>query len=88
MARAVPIPAALWRRLAALDGRCDLELRRVTTALAGAQCASRRNYPRMWVVRISERRAARAIIVEAASLLQALRKAVAIAEAHGWSAPP
>lgn len=82
-----PIPPELWERLSRLDARCDMELRRTDTAPAGDMHASGRNYPRMWTVRVWDRRMGPAcgIVVEAASLAMALDAAARMAESRGWA---
>ena len=85
---ALPIPAALWQRLARLDARCDFDLARRDVAPPDQRHASGRNYTRMWVVRVWERGQDRWVITaEGAYLAQALEGAVVEAEQRGWAAP-
>jgi hypothetical protein len=44
--RSVPIPAELWQRLAALDARCDFDLRRQDAHRSGPTLHSGWNYER------------------------------------------
>ena len=86
MIRARPVPAQLWARLAALDHRCDLELRREDVGSGGAHRGTGRLYSRKWVVRVRERGyQGRAITAEAPTLVQALECAVAESEQRGWA---
>jgi hypothetical protein len=73
-----PIPLSLWRRLAALDARCDMLQERCS--VARDRCGQgNRNYSRLWRETITEREGATGrgpLVCEAAWFVQALEGAV------------
>jgi hypothetical protein len=83
--KAVPIPLELWQRLAALDARCDFEIKRHDANEASHRHTSLVNYDRQWEVRIwPKREREKAVRVYFGSLEPTLRKAVMMTEGNGW----
>jgi hypothetical protein len=87
--KAVPIPLELWRRLAALDARCDFEIKREDANMPSERLRSRVNFDRQWHVRIWPKgEPAKAVSVYSGrALASALDGAVEIAEGMGWAVP-
>jgi hypothetical protein len=90
--KAVPIPCELWQRLAALDARCDFEIKRENANEPSERLRSRVNFDRQWHVRIWPKgEPAKAVSVYFGTLEPSLRRAVEMAEGYGWQrelAPP
>lgn len=82
-ARPVPIAPALWARLAALDGRVDVLIRRQDSGSVGPVGQGRKIPGREWEVRVWPRgRPERCATCQAPALAAALEGAVQMAE--GW----